>query len=211
VPIKLEAAPPASREHLVPLVQPVSLLRFSFANLLLSLLWIGDLISMASTCYRPITDNRTHKSIVELGFQFLKAPHPSDASVFGCAARFNLSTMKTSASSTDLRSAEIPEDRAISDSADDDDDLPSRGQIPASSKQVIDLTGDDDNDTSDDDDDDDDGESDDELPSVKRIPASASSSSKQSRVLPSPKQAANLTHENDDESGGDDGNLPEVT
>jgi hypothetical protein len=156
---------------------------------------------MASTCYRPITDSRTHKSIVELGFQFPKPPNVSDASMFGCAAPFNSSTMKTSASSTDLRSAEIPEDREISDSDDDDDDdLPSRGQIPASSKQVIDLTGDDD----------DDGESDDELPSVKRILASASPSSKQNQVLPSPKQAANLTRENDDESGGDDGNLPEV-
>lgn len=154
---------------------------------------------MASTCYRPIADNRTHKSIVELGFQFPKPPNPSDASIFGCAARFNLSAMKLSASSTDLRSAEIPEDREISDS-DDDDDISSLGQIPASSNQVIDLTSDDD----------DDGKSDDELPSVKRILASASPSSKPNQISPSPKQAANLTCKNDDESGGDDGNLPEV-
>jgi hypothetical protein len=98
---------------------------------------------MASTCYRPTADHRTHKSIVELGFQFPKPPNPSDASVFGCAARFNLSVMETPGSSTDLRSAELPEDREISDSDDDDDDLPSRGQILASPKWVIDLTSDD--------------------------------------------------------------------
>jgi hypothetical protein len=155
---------------------------------------------MASTCYRPIAESRTYKSMVDLGFQFPKPPTPSDASVFGCAARFNISAMETPISSTDLRWAELLEDGEIP--ASDDDDLPSLGQSLASPKYVIDLTSDDD----------DDGKSNDELPSMKRIPASASASpsSKQTQVLPSLKQAANLTLENDDESGGDDGNLPEV-
>jgi hypothetical protein len=43
--------------------------------------------------------------------------------------------MGTPTSSTNLRSAELPEDREISNS--DDDDLPSLGQILASPKQVI--------------------------------------------------------------------------
>jgi hypothetical protein len=127
---------------------------------------------MASTCCRPIANSRIHKSIVEMGFQFLTPPNPSDASVFGCAARFDLSAIQTSASSTDLRSAKIPEDREISDSdddSDDDDDIPSLGQIPPSSKQVIDLTSDDDGG----------GESDDdELSTVQSILASASPSSR---------------------------------
>jgi hypothetical protein len=120
---------------------------------------------MASTYYRPTAEScRPYNSTVELGFQFLTPPNPSDASVFGCAARFNLSAVEKAASMTDLRSrvpravgrlppaartAELPEDGEISDSDDDDDDLPSLRQILASPKQVIeviDLTSDDDDD-----------------------------------------------------------------
>jgi hypothetical protein len=62
-----------------------------------SLVWISDLISMASTCSQPIAHSYPHASIVEPDFQFSKPP-PSDASIFGCAARFNLSAMDVPAS-----------------------------------------------------------------------------------------------------------------
>jgi hypothetical protein len=55
--------------------------------------WISDLISMASTSSQPIAHNYPHASIVELGFQFSEPPPSSDASVFDCAARVNLSAM----------------------------------------------------------------------------------------------------------------------
>jgi hypothetical protein len=48
---------------------------------------------MASTCSQPIAHNYPHASIVELGFQFWEPPPSSDASVFDCAARVNLSAM----------------------------------------------------------------------------------------------------------------------
>ena len=80
-----------------------------FCNLFLSLVWIGDLISMVSKCFQPIAHSCTpHKSIAKLGFQFPNPPQPSDASVFGCAARFNLSGMDTPASMNDLRSQAPP-------------------------------------------------------------------------------------------------------
>ena len=63
-----------------------------------SLVWISDLISMASTCSQPIAHSYPHASIVESGFQFSKPPPSSDASLFGCAARFNLSAMDVPAS-----------------------------------------------------------------------------------------------------------------
>ena len=68
--------------------------------------------------------------------------------------------METSTSSTNPRSAELPEDREISDS--DDDDLPSLGQILASPKQVIEMI----DLTSDDNDDDGEGRDDDGLTEV---------------------------------------------
>lgn len=121
---------------------------------------------MASTCCRPIADSCSHYSTVEMGFQFPTPPSPSDAAVFGDAARFNLSAVEKAALMTDLRfratravgqlpsasrTAELPEDGEISESDydDDDDDLPSLRQILASPKQaieVIDLTSEDDDD-----------------------------------------------------------------
>jgi hypothetical protein len=53
---------------------------------------------MASICSQPIAYSYPHASIVESGFQFLKPPPSSDASIFGCAARFNLSAMDVPAS-----------------------------------------------------------------------------------------------------------------
>jgi hypothetical protein len=135
-----------------------------------SLVWISDLISMASTCSQPIAHSYPYASNVESSFQFPKPP-PSDASIFGCTARFNLSAMDVPASMNGRRfqappavgqplppacAAELSEDGEIFDSdADDDDaDLPSLRQILASPKrviEVIDLTCDDDGDSEGDD------------------------------------------------------------
>jgi hypothetical protein len=84
------------------------LLCFSLANLLLSIMWIGDLNFMASTRCQQITHSYTHNSIVELGFQFPTHPNPSDASELGCAAHLDLSAMDASASVNDLRSQVPP-------------------------------------------------------------------------------------------------------
>jgi hypothetical protein len=62
-----------------------------------SLMWISDLIFTASTCSQPITHSYPYASIIESGFQLLKPPPSSDASLFGCTARFDLSTMDASA------------------------------------------------------------------------------------------------------------------
>jgi hypothetical protein len=121
---------------------------------------------MASTCSQPIAYSYSYASIVEPSFQFSKPPPSSDASIFGCAAHFNLSAMDVSASINGRRfqtppavdqplppacAAELSEDGEIFDSDDDDDDdLPSVRQILASSKraiEVIDLTCDDDGDS----------------------------------------------------------------
>jgi hypothetical protein len=137
-----------------------------FHNLLFSLVWISDLISMASTYCQQIAHNCPHNSIVKLGFQFRKPPKRSDASVFGCAARFNLSATDTPASMDDLRSPAplavrqgLPSTRTASPSENgeffnpDDDDLPALTEMLARPKQVIDLTlyADDDDDDNDDD------------------------------------------------------------
>ena len=127
-------------------------------------MWISNLISMA-TCFQTIARGYPHSSTVELGFQFSNPPSSSDASLFGCAARFNLSAMDVPASMDGRRfqassavgqplppacAAEPSEDGEIFDSADDDDLLSVR-RILASSKQVIDLTRDDDGDSEGDD------------------------------------------------------------
>ena len=103
-----------------------------------SLVWISDQISVAPTCSQPIAHSYLHVSIVESGFQFSKPPLSLDASIFGCAARFNLSAVDVPASMDDgrfqappavgqslppARAAELSEDGEIFDS-DDDDDLP---------------------------------------------------------------------------------------
>jgi hypothetical protein len=136
--------------------------------------WISDLILMASTCSQPISPGYPHASIIESGFQFLKSPPFSGMSLFGCAARFNLSAMDVPASTDGGRfqappavdqplspacAAELSGNGEIFDS-DDDGDLPSVRQILASPKQagrvievieVIDLTRDDDSDSEGDD------------------------------------------------------------
>jgi hypothetical protein len=119
---------------------------------------------MASTCSQPIAHSYPHTSIVESGFQFSKLPLSSDASIFGCAARFNLSAMDVPALMNGRRfqappavgqplsptyAAELSEDGEISNS-DNDDSLPSARQILASPKrviEVIDLTCDHDGDS----------------------------------------------------------------
>jgi hypothetical protein len=110
---------------------------------------------MASTCSQPITHSYPHASTIKPSFQFSKPPSSSDASIFGCAARFNLSAMDVPASIDGRRfqappavgqplppacAAELSEDGEISDS--DDDSLPSFKKILARPKQVIDLTHD---------------------------------------------------------------------
>jgi hypothetical protein len=120
---------------------------------------------MASTCSQPIAHSYPYASIVESGFQFSKLPPSSDASIFGCAARFNLSAMDVPASMNGRRfqappavgqplppacAAELSEDGEIFDSDEDNDDLPSVRQILASPRreiEVIDLTCDDDGDS----------------------------------------------------------------
>jgi hypothetical protein len=120
-----------------------------------SLVWISDLISMASICSQPITHSYPHASTVKPSFQLSKHPSFSDASLFGCAARFNLSTMEVPASMdggpfrappaggqslSPTRAAELSEDGEIFDSDDDDnDDLPTLRQILGSPKQVIEM------------------------------------------------------------------------
>ena len=93
---------------------------------------------MASICSQPITHSYPHASTVKPSFQLSKHPSSSDASLFGCAARFNLSAMDVPASIdgdpfrapaavgqplSPARAAELSEDGEIFDS-DDDGDLP---------------------------------------------------------------------------------------
>jgi hypothetical protein len=118
--------------------------------------WISNLISMASTCFQPITHSSTDASVVT----FSKLLPPYDASMFGYAARFDLSAppmngrfqapLAVGELLPSARTANLSEDREALDSDDDDDDdLPSVKQILASSKRakrVIDLTGDGDDD-----------------------------------------------------------------
>src|SRR5690242_17781825 len=78
---------------------------------------------MASICSQPITHSYPHASTVKPSFQLSKHPSSSDASLFGSAARFNLSAMDVPASIDAARAAELSEDGEIFDS-DDDGDLP---------------------------------------------------------------------------------------
>jgi len=87
-------------EHLYPLalacVPSVSLSQSAH-----SLVWIGDLISMASTYCQPITHSYPYAFTVESGFQSSKPLTSSDISRLGCAARFNLSAMDLPVSMND--------------------------------------------------------------------------------------------------------------
>jgi hypothetical protein len=93
--------------------------------------WISNLISMASMCCQPIAHSSTDASVVK----FSKLLPPYDASMFGCAARFDLSAppmngRRFQAASavgqllTSARTADLPEDGETLDSDDDDHGLP---------------------------------------------------------------------------------------
>jgi hypothetical protein len=111
---------------------------------------------MASTCYQPIANNCPYKPTLNPDFQSPKPPASSDATVFGCAARFNLSPVDTPGfpAAGQPRSsgctADPQEEAEVSDS---DDELPSVRKIIARSMSTIDLTLDDDDDNSDSDND----------------------------------------------------------
>jgi hypothetical protein len=159
------------------------------------LVWVNDLILMASTCSQSIAHIYPHSSTVKPSFRFSNPLSSLDMSLFGCAARLNLSAMDVPASMNGRRFqaspavgqplppacvAEPSEDGEIFDSY--DDDLPSVRRILASSKQVIDLTRDDDGDP----------------PSVKQILALS-------------KQVIDLTCDDDGDSKSDDGNHTEIS
>ena len=110
---------------------------------------------MASTCCQPITHSSTDASVVT----FSKLLPPYDTSMFGCAARFDLSAPPMNGrrfqappqpSASYSRPLARPTSRRMENPLDSDDDgLPSVKQILASSKRakrVIDLIGDDDDD-----------------------------------------------------------------
>jgi hypothetical protein len=91
--------------------------------------WISNLISMASMCCQPIAHSSTDAPVVK----FSKLLPPYDASMFGCAARFDLSAppmngRRFQAASAvgqllpSARTADLPEDGETLDSDDDDDD-----------------------------------------------------------------------------------------
>jgi hypothetical protein len=168
MPIKLPGDPPfaGASFSLRPAYVPFSA---SLSQSTHSLVWISDLISMASICSQPITHSYPHVSTVKPSFQLSKHLSSSDASLFGYAARFNLSAMDVPALIDDgpfrappavgqplspTRAAELSEDGEIFDSDDDDGDLPTLRQILSSPKQVIeviDLTCDGDSDSKGDD------------------------------------------------------------
>ena len=146
VPVKLPGDPPfagaSSSSHPAHVSRSASLSQSHH-----SLMWIGDLISMASTRSQPIAHGYPHASIFESGFQFSNPPNPSDASLFGRAARFNLSAMDgrrlqappfVDQPLPPAYAAELSGDGEIVDSDDDGlpaDGLPSVRRILASPKQ----------------------------------------------------------------------------
>jgi hypothetical protein len=110
---------------------------------------------MASACCQLPTAI-PYKPIFNLDFQLSKPPASSDATLLGCAARFNLSPVNTPGLMNDRRFQGLPAagqspspgctaDPSEAEMSDSDDDLPSVRKIIARSKSIIDLTlGDDD-------------------------------------------------------------------
>jgi hypothetical protein len=101
---------------------------------------------MASTCSQPIVYSYPNIFTVEAGFQFLKPPPSLNTSLFGCAARFNLSAMDVPASiNGDRLRASLSVDQpfppacAAELSKDDDDDFFSVRRILALLKRVIEV------------------------------------------------------------------------
>ena len=106
-------------------------LRFLLRNLLVSQLWTGHPIAMASTRCQPVALSYPDGPISKLHSQSSKPPARSDAMALGSAARQVI-------------------DLTIDDDDDDDGDgLPFPSEIPGPSRQVIDLTIDDDDDDGD--------------------------------------------------------------
>jgi len=144
LPIKLSVDPPPFHWGIFSLTPSLCALRYSFV------IYSLNLISMASTCCQPITHSSADASVVT----FSKLLPPYDASMFGCATRFDLSAPPMNGHRfqappavgqllPSARTADLSEDGETLDS--DDDGLPSVKQILASSKRakrVIDLTGD---------------------------------------------------------------------
>ena len=129
---------------------------FLFRNLPILLCKRATWFSIASTCHQPIADNCPYKPILNLDFQLPKPSASSDATVLGCAARFNLSPVDTPGLMHDRRFQGFPAvgqsllSGCTADSlevSDSDDDLPSVRKIIARSKSTIDLTLDDDDDS----------------------------------------------------------------
>jgi hypothetical protein len=134
VPIKLPGDPPfaGASFSLRPAHVPSSVSLSQYTHFLV---WINDLISMASTCSQSIAHSYPHSSTVKPSFQFSNPLSSSDASLFGCAARLNLSAMDVPTSMNGRRfqaspavgqplppacAAEPSEDGEIFDSDDDD-------------------------------------------------------------------------------------------
>jgi hypothetical protein len=161
--VKLQAIP-SSLEHHFPLAQLMFHSSASLSQSTPSLMWIDDLISMASTYCQPIAYSTPHRFTIKLGFQFSEPPIPLNASRLSCAARFNLSAINLSAplngrgfqaapavgqSLLPAYIAQLSEDGETFNSENDDDDLPFVKQILASLKRakwVVNLTSDDDDD-----------------------------------------------------------------
>ena len=104
-------------------------------------MWIGNLISMASTCCQPITHSSADPSVIK----FSKPLPPYNASWFGRTAPFDLSAPPMNGRRfqappavgqlpPSARTADLSEDGETLDS--DDDGLPSVKQILASSKRA---------------------------------------------------------------------------
>ena len=110
-------------------------------------------LSMASTRCQPVTLSYPHGPISRLDYQTSKPAAPSDAMALGSTARFNPSAV---GEPMPMNNRQVPAQGAgdqflstgcMTDPSEEaDHGLPLRSEIPAPSRQVIDLTIDDDDD-----------------------------------------------------------------